>query len=155
MLRGLWRHVVPLLLASAFANAGAADLMVEKKTHVLTRFTTDGGRTLRDVRIGYETYGTLNAAKDNAIFIPHMFLGTSHAAGKYRAEDAEPGYWDSIIGPGKAIDTNRYFVVSADTIANTNARDPTVVTTGPLTVDPATGKAYGPTFPALTLRLFA
>ena len=105
--------------------------MVEKKTHVLTRFTTDGGRTLRDVRIGYETYGTLNAAKDNAIFIPHMFLGTSHAAGKYRAEDAEPGYWDSIIGPGKAIDTNRYFVVSADTIANTNARDPTVVTTGP------------------------
>jgi len=92
MLHGLWRHVVPLLLALGIAHAGAADLIVEKKTHVLSRFTTDGGRTLRDIRIGYETYGTLNAAKDNAIFIPHMFLGTSHAAGKCRAEDAESGY---------------------------------------------------------------
>lgn len=152
MLQGRWRHVATLLLALGLANAKAADLIVEKKTYVLPSFTMESGRTLRGVRIGYETYGTLNAAKDNAIFIPHMFLGTSHAAGKYRAEDAEPGYWDGIIGPGKAIDTNRYFVVSADTIANTNARDPTVVTTGPLSVDPATGKPYGSTFPALTLR---
>lgn len=130
----------------------ALDEIVEKKSITVAAFTTVGGQTLREVRVGYETYGRLNPAGDNVIFIPHMFLGTSHAAGKYRAEDPAPGYWDDIIGPGKPIDTDRYFVVSADALANTNARDPGVITTGPASIDPATGKPYGKAFPMIALR---
>ncbi|MBK8018122.1 MAG: homoserine O-acetyltransferase [Betaproteobacteria bacterium] len=124
---------------------------MQKKTFVLESFVTGSGHTLTNVRIGYETYGRLNANRDNAVFIPHMFLGTSHAAGKYRSDDPEPGYWDAIIGPGKPIDTDRYFVVSADTLANTNARDPNVITTGPLSTNPHTGNSYGRHFPRITL----
>lgn len=104
------------------------------------------------MKVGYETYGRLSAAKDNAIFIPHMFLGTSHAAGKYAPDDPAPGYWDAIIGPGRPIDTDKYFVVSADALANTNARDQHVVTTGPASIDPATGRPYGTSFPMIALR---
>lgn len=147
----LRRLLVLLLLICLTPWATAEGMLVEKKTFSLPRFTTAGGTTLEGVRIGYETYGTLNAARDNAIFIPHMFLGTSHAAGKYRNDDAEPGYWDAIIGPGKPVDTNRWFVVSADTLANTNARDPSVITTGPLSTDPRTGRAYGRAFPQVSL----
>jgi len=130
----------------------AFDGPVEKKAFALPSYTTVGGRTLPDVRVGYETYGTLNAAGDNAIFIPHFFTGNSHAAGKYKPTDAAPGYWDPIIGAGKPIDTDKYFVVSADALVNVNTRDPNVVTTGPATVDPATGKPYGMTFPVVSYR---
>ena len=74
------------------------------------------GKELAGYTLMYETYGTLNEAKDNAILITHFFSGNSHAAGKYAADDAAPGYWDAIIGPGKPIDTDKYFVVSADTL---------------------------------------
>jgi homoserine O-acetyltransferase/O-succinyltransferase len=132
--------------------AWALDDLVEKKTFSLASFTVVGGQTIKNVRIGYETYGKLNTRKDNAIFIAHMFLGTSHAAGKYKVDDAQPGYWDAIIGPSLPIDTNRYFVVSADTLAHTNARDPNVITTGPASINPDTGKAYGLAFPMVALR---
>ena len=71
-------------------------------------------RRLAPLRLAYNTYGTLNAAKSNAILICHFFSGSSHAAGKYAEADKVPGYSDAIIGPGKAIDTDKYFVVSAD-----------------------------------------
>ena len=102
------------------------------------------------MRVGYETYGKLNAAGDNAIFIPHFFTGTSHVAGKYKPTDAAPGYWDPIIGAGKPIDTDKYFVISADALANLNTKDANVTTTGPASVDPDTGKAYGMTFPVVS-----
>lgn len=93
------------LVALAFASpVSGYDGPVEKKTFALTSLTTGGGKTIPNVRVGYETYGTLNAAGDNAIFVPHFFSGTSHAAGKYKPADAAPGYWDSIIGSGKPID---------------------------------------------------
>ncbi len=135
----------------ATGSAIAFDGIVEKKTFTVPAFTL-GGKALKDVKVGYETYGTLNAAGDNAIFIPHFFSGTSHAAGKYKAGDAAPGYWDSIIGSGRPIDTDKYFVISADTLANLNIKDPNVVTTGPATVDPATGKPYGMSFPVVSYR---
>jgi homoserine O-acetyltransferase/O-succinyltransferase len=138
--------VLPALVAYGY------DGPVVKKTFTLPAYTTVGGKALRDVRVGYETYGTLNAAGDNAIFIPHFFTGTSHAAGKYAPADAAPGYWDAIIGAGRPIDTDRYFVISADTLANVNIKDPNVVTTGPATVDPGTGKPYGMTFPVVSYR---
>ena len=139
------------LLAGA---AGAQDLLVEKKTFELPTYTTAGGKTIKNVRIGWEAYGKLNADKSNAILVPHFFSGTSHAAGKYKPDDKAAGYWDSIIGPGKAIDTNTYYVISADTLVNLNFKDPNVVTTGPASINPETGKPYGLTFPIVTIRDF-
>jgi homoserine O-acetyltransferase len=105
-----------------------------------------------DVEVGYETYGALNERRDNAVLVCHYWTGTSHAAGRYIPEDPLPGWWDALIGAGKAIDTQRLFVVCADTLANVQARDPTVISTGPSSIDPATGKPWGSRFPIVTLR---
>ncbi|MFM8547052.1 MAG: homoserine O-acetyltransferase [Betaproteobacteria bacterium] len=148
--------VVQLLLTSVLALgaglANAYDKLVEKKVFSLPSYTTVGGKPIQSVRVGYETYGTLNAAGDNAIFIAHFYSGTSHAAGKYKESDTAPGYWNAIIGPGKPIDTDKYFVVSADTLSNLNTKDPMVTTTGPSSIDPATGRPYGLSFPVVTMR---
>lgn len=130
------------------------DGLVQKQVFSMPSYTTWGGKEIRNLRVGYETYGCLNAARDNVILIVHYFSGTSHAAGKYASEDAEPGYWDAIIGPGKAIDTDKYFVISVDTLANVTAKDPNTITTGPASIDPATGKPYGLSFPIVTIRDF-
>ena len=129
-------------------------LLTEKKVFSMPSYTTVGGRTIRNVRFGYETYGKLNAAGDNAIFVAHFFTGNSHAAGKYKADDKAAGYWDSVIGPGKPFDTDKYFVVSADTLVNVNTKDPNTVTTGPASVNPDTGRPYGMSFPIVTMRDF-
>ena len=139
-------------LNAAPAVAQTSPLIVEKKVFELPSYTTEGGQTIKNVRIGWESYGTLNADKSNAILITHFFSATSHAAGKYAASDAVPGYWDAIIGPGKAIDTDKYFVLSSDTLVNLNANTPNVVTTGPASVNPDTGKPYGLSFPIVTIR---
>jgi homoserine O-acetyltransferase/O-succinyltransferase len=91
------------------------DLIVEKRVFELPSFATMGGTVIKQVRVGWESYGELNAAKDNAILVAHFFSANSHAAGKYRSEDVLPGYWDAIIGPGKPLDTNKYFIISSDT----------------------------------------
>ena len=144
-----------LLLASCLVLGDAsAQLLTEKKFFTLPQYTTAGGKTIKGVRVGYETYGKLNAGGDNAIFIPHFFSGTSHAAGRYKADDKTAGYWDAIIGPGKAIDTDRYFVVSADTLVNLNVKSPLVGTSGPATVNPDTGKPYGSSFPVVSIADF-
>ena len=138
--------------ALAAGLAAAYDGPVEKKTFTLPSYTTVGGRTIANVKVGYETYGKLNAAGDNAIFVAHFYSGTSHAAGKYAPGDAAAGYWDPIIGSGRPIDTDKYFVISADTLANLNTKDPNVTTTGPASIDPATGKPYAMTFPVVSMR---
>jgi homoserine O-acetyltransferase len=109
---------------------------------------------IKDVKIGWESYGSLNADKSNVILVTHYFSGTSHAAGKYKADDKAAGYWDAIIGPGKPLDTDKYFILSSDTLINLNAKDPNVITTGPATIDPSTGKPYGRSFPIVTIRDF-
>jgi homoserine O-acetyltransferase len=147
---GIVALTVVCLLATL--PAAAFDGPVQKKVFALPAYTTVGGKPLTNVRVGYETYGTLNAAGDNAVFIPHFFTGSSHAAGKYKTTDAAPGYWDPIIGAGRPIDTDKYFVISADALTNLNTKDPNVTTTGPATIDPATGKPYGMTFPVVSYR---
>ena len=128
--------------------------MTEKKVFTLPSYTTQSGRTLKDVKVGWESYGTLNADRSNAVLICHFFSGNSHAAGKYAANDAAAGYWDAIIGPGKAIDTNKYFVLSSDTLVNLNTGDPKTTTTGPASIDPDTGKPYALDFPVVTIADF-
>lgn len=158
MLRELWSFalVVAALLLGALPEPSAAGEIgiVEKKVFELPSYTTRGGRTIAPVRVGWESYGTLNPAKDNVVLITHFFSGTSHAAGKYAESDPAPGYWNAIIGPGKAIDTEKWFVLSSDTLVNLNVHDPKVVTTGPATVNPATGRPWGMDFPIVGIGDF-
>ena len=149
----LQRLALAALAATAVffcGSAAAYDGPVEKKIFTLPSYTTVGGSTIKNVSVGYETYGRLNAAGDNAIFVPHFFSGNSHAAGKYKDTDAAFGYWDPIIGAGRPIDTDKYFVVSADTLVNLNTRDPNTATTGPASTNPDTGKPYGMSFPVVS-----
>ncbi|MGQ0677300.1 MAG: E22 family MetX-like putative esterase [Rhodospirillales bacterium] len=143
--------VAALLLA---APALAYDGPVEKKTFSLPHLNTVGGKIIKDVKVGWESYGKLNEAKSNVILIPHFFSGNSHAAGKYKPEDAAPGYWDSIIGAGKPIDTDRFYVVSVDSLVNLNAKSPATITTGPASINPDTGRPYAMGFPVVAIRDF-
>lgn len=119
----------------------------QRQVFSLPAYTTVGGQQLTDLRIGYETYGTLNATRDNVIWVCHFYSGTAHAAGRYTESDPFPGWWNSVIGPGKTIDTDRYFVVCSDTLCCVKAFDGHVVTTGPATTNPATGQPWGLAFP--------
>lgn len=132
----------------------AAPLLTEKKVFEMPSYTTVGGQTIKAVRVGWEAYGTLNADKSNVILITHFYSANSHAAGKYKPEDAAAGYWDAIIGPGKAVDTNKFYVIASDTLVNLNAKDPMTTTTGPASINPDTGKPYGLSFPVVTIRDF-
>ena len=99
------------------------------------------GKTLNEYDLVYETYGTLNTDKSNAILICHALSGHHHAAGYHSEQDAKPGWWDTCIGPGKAIDTNVYFVVSLNNLGGCHG------STGPTSINPETGKLWGPDFP--------
>jgi homoserine O-acetyltransferase len=132
----------------------AYDQLVVKKVFELKEYITVAGQKIAPVRVGYETYGNLNQNKDNVILVCHHFSGTSHAAGKYSAAEVTPGYWDALIGSGKPFDTDKYFIISTDTISNLNVKDPMVITTGPASINPSTGKPYGMSFPLVTIRDF-
>jgi len=103
------------------------------------------GARLGPVTIAYETYGTLAADRRNAILVLHALSGDSHVAGYYSPEDEKPGWWDCMVGPGKGIDTDKFFVVCANIIGSCMG------STGPCTVNPATGRAYGLDFPVVTI----
>lgn len=103
-----------------------------------------GGR-LQQVAVAFETYGELNVKGDNAILVCHALTGSAHAAGAHEREQV-PGWWDPLIGPEKPIDTNRYFVVCSNVLGGCYG------TTGPVSLDPATGKPYGISFPRYTIR---
>ena len=124
---------------------------IKKKSFSLDSYTLENGKSI-PVTLGYETYGTLNEDKSNAILVAHYFSASSHAAGKYSEDDVAPGYWDGLIGPGKAVDTDKYFVISTDNLANVQANNPMIITTGPRSINPETGKRWGMDFPAYTFR---
>jgi len=132
----------------------SADQWVEKQSFTIDSYTTHGGETIKDIKVGWEAYGKLNEAKDNVILITHFFSGNSHAAGKYSEDDPQAGYWDAIIGSGKAIDTDKYYVISVDSLVNAYPNLPNVITTGPASINPDTGKPYGLDFPVVTIRDF-
>lgn len=143
-----------LILLFSVPAAVSDTLITSKQRFTMENYKTFYGKNIPHVEIGWESYGTLNPAKDNAILIPHYFSGMSHAAGRYNKDDKYPGYWNSIIGPGKAIDTNKYYVISSDTLVNANVKSPNVYTTGPSSIDPKTNKPYGLSFPIVTIRDF-
>ena len=105
----------------------------------------ESGATIGPVEVAYETYGTLNADKSNAIYVCHALTGDAHAAGHHGAPERR-GWWDTMIGPGKPVDTDRFFVICSNLLGGCQG------TTGPGSEDPATGRAYGLGFPLFTVR---
>lgn len=108
-------------------------------------FALESGATLSPVTLAYEAYGRLNADRSNAILICHALSGGAHAAGYLAPDDAQPGWWDDCIGPGKAFDTDRYFVLCSNVLGSCYG------SSGPSSVDPATGQPYGLHFPVVTI----
>ena len=104
----------------------------------------DSGKTLNNVTVAYETYGELNKEKSNAILICHALTGDAHAAGWHKG-DKKPGWWEIVIGPGKAIDTEKYFVICSNVLGGCKG------TTGPSSINPETDKEYGLDFPVITI----
>ena len=105
---------------------------------------TESGAKLGPVTLAYETYGTLNARKDNAILVLHALSGDAHAAGWHEG-DKKPGWWDNMIGPEKAFDTDKYFIISSNALGGCKG------STGPSSMNPATGRPYGLDFPMITI----
>ena len=104
------------------------------------------GRTLPQYELVYETYGQLNASRSNAVLVCHALSGHHHAAGYHSEDDRKPGWWDACIGPGKPIDTERFFVVSLNNLGGCHG------STGPSSIDPETGKSYGGRFPMIVVE---
>jgi homoserine O-acetyltransferase len=148
--------------ASTFA-AGSAGVVETHYLDLPAPVRLDCGRELHSVRVAYETYGTLSPRRDNVILVCHALSGDAHAAGLAKTPPPEStrdgfaaadrdgaagkglGWWDGMIGPGKAFDTDRFFVVSTNLLGGCRG------TTGPSSVDPATGRTYGPDFPVITV----
>lgn len=108
--------------------------------------TLQNGCVLPQFELMIETYGTLNANKSNAVLICHALSGNHHVAGYHSKNDKHPGWWDNMIGPGKPVDTNRFFVVGLNNLGGCHG------STGPLSINPDTGKAYGADFPMVTVK---
>ncbi len=125
--------------------ADSVGLVSPNTLHIPTPITLESGRSLAHYDLIYETYGVLNSDASNAILICHALSGDHHAAGYHSMKDKKPGWWDGYIGPGKTIDTNYFFVVSMNNIGGCAG------SSGPKSIDPETGKPYGPDFPIVTV----
>src|SRR5579872_5579985 len=110
--------------------------------------TLVAGARMGPIRVAYETYGELSAARDNAIFVCHALTGDAHVAGLHSETDRKPGWWDELVGPGKGLDTSRYFVICANILGGCQG------TTGPNSIDPRTGVPFALRFPFLTVGDF-
>jgi homoserine O-acetyltransferase/O-succinyltransferase len=117
-----------------FTFADAADPM-----------SLDCGASLGPITLAYETYGALNADSSNAILLTHALSGDAHVAGRHAEEDKKPGWWDTMVGPGKAFDTNRFFIICSNVLGGCQG------STGPSSIDPTMGKPFGLTFPIITI----
>lgn len=131
-----------------YASVGLVQTLSAKIALPAEGFDLECGERLTQLSIAYEAYGTLTPAADNAVFICHALTGDAHAAGFRDPTDSdkEAGWWDAMIGPGKGIDTDYYYVLCANVLGGCKG------TTGPTSVDPATGRPYGARFPRVTTR---
>lgn len=124
--------------------------IVKTKTYTFAhpprKFVLDNGEILGPITIAYETYGELNETRDNVILIEHALTASAHAAGKHKPDDKYPGWWDVMIGPGKAFDTSKYYVICTNILGSCYG------STGPSSINPETGKPYGLSFPLIGIR---
>lgn len=114
--------------------------------HFANALSLQSGASLRDYHLAYETYGTLNADKSNAVLICHALNASHHVAGVYEGQDKSEGWWDNMIGPGKPVDTNHFFVIGVNNLGSCFG------STGPMHIHPDTGKVYGADFPVVTVE---
>ena len=121
-------------------------LVQPRSLHFAQPLPLVSGRVLESYDLVFETYGELNAERSNAVLICHALSGDHHAAGYHSHQDKKPGWWESAIGPGKPIDTNRFFVVSPNNLGGCKG------STGPNSLSPVTGRPFGPDFPIVTVR---
>lgn len=144
----MWGDHAALLARSESDSAGSVGKVVSRVIDVATPenpLRLEYGGTLENVAVTFETYGNLNATGDNAVLICHALTGSAHVAGVYDRETV-PGWWDPLIGPGKPIDTEKYFVVSSNVLGGCYG------TTGPSSLSPETGLPYRLSFPRYTIR---
>ena len=114
--------------------------------HFEAALPLQSGATLRDYSLSYETYGTLNADRSNAVLICHALNASHHVAGVYEGQEKSEGWWDNMIGPGKSLDTNRFFVIGVNNLGSCFG------STGPMHTNPDTGRVYGADFPVVTVE---
>jgi len=132
---------------TAFADnsVGLIETKIVRVVEVDAPLPLECGKKLGPIDVAYETYGRLNEAGDNAILVCHALSGSAHAAGYHSADDKKPGWWEDMIGPGKGIDTDKYFVLCSNVLGGCSG------TTGPSSIDPNTGSPYGLDFPIITI----
>lgn len=121
-------------------------LVAPQTAHFSSPLALKSGAVLPQFDLVYETYGQLNAAKSNAVLICHALSGTHHVAGKYTETDKNPGWWDNLVGPGKPLDTNKFFVIGVNNLGGCNG------STGAASINPATQQPWGSAFPVLTVE---
>ncbi|MDC7718049.1 homoserine O-acetyltransferase [Vogesella sp. DC21W] len=127
------------------SNASSVGIVSAQRALFETPLPLAGGTVLPSYELVFETYGQLNAARSNAILICHALSGHHHVAGRYSEDDKAAGWWDNMIGPGKPIDTNRFFVVGLNNLGGCHG------STGPSSIDPASGQPWGSRFPVVTV----
>ena len=125
------------------ASVGA---VTPQSMHFAQPLPLRSGATLADYTLVYETYGTLNAARSNAVLVCHALNASHHVAGRYADQPKDVGWWDNLVGPGKPLDTNRFFVIGVNNLGSCFG------STGPMQVNPATGKSWGADFPVVTVE---
>jgi homoserine O-acetyltransferase len=121
-------------------------IVAPKTAHFNEPFTLKSGAVLPQFDLVYETYGTLNADKSNAVLICHALSGTHHVAGKYTENDKYPGWWDNLVGPNKPLDTNKFFVIGVNNLGGCHG------STGAVSINPDTQQPWGSTFPIVTVE---
>lgn len=121
-------------------------IVTPQKIAFETPLALQNGQTLPRFDLMVETYGTLNAGKSNAVLVCHALSGNHHVAGRHSPDDKHPGWWDNMVGPGKPIDTDRFFVVGLNNLGGCHG------STGPLSTNPETGEEYGADFPVVTVK---
>lgn len=127
-------------------DPGSVGLVRPQRMRYEKTLSLESGAALPGFEMVYETYGELNAGGTNAVLICHALSGNHHAAGLHTPDDARPGWWDNMIGPGKPIDTRHFFVVCPNNLGGCDG------TTGPASPEPRSGAPYGPDFPIVTVR---
>ncbi|WP_458453502.1 homoserine O-acetyltransferase MetX [Methanobrevibacter sp.] len=125
-------------------NKESVGIVETKYFHIEEEIELASGKILEDVSVAYETYGELNKEKTNAILVCHALTGDAHAAGWHEG-DKKPGWWEIVIGPGKALDTEKFFIICSNVLGGCKG------TTGPSSINPKTGKEYGLDFPVVTI----
>lgn len=137
---------MPHSIIAGMFESNSVGIVKAQVAHFTQPLTLKSGAVLPQYHLAYETYGELNAAKTNAVLICHALSGNHHVAGRYSAEDKYPGWWDNLVGPGKPLDTNKFFVIGLNNLGGCHG------SSGPSSVNPLTDRPYSATFPVVTVE---